>query len=52
MKQFNKCWTDFVKVDTAEFYEKLPSHFKFYLDQTCLMMTLHEDLHDFLLVSS
>jgi hypothetical protein len=37
-----------MKFDTGEFYEKLSRYFNFNLDRTCLMRTLHEDLHVFL----
>lgn len=37
--------------DIGEFYGLLSSHFTFHLDETCLTMTLHEDLYYFLRVS-
>jgi hypothetical protein len=34
-----------------EFYTKLLGYFYFHLDQTCSVMTLHENLHVFLHIS-
>jgi hypothetical protein len=36
-----------MKFDIGEFYKNLSAHYNFGLDQTTIMDTLHEDLHEF-----